>query len=50
MNTPTRSPVSNQFSIKRLFWTMIVASVVFKLADMLGLLSGMAQMLSLIHI
>ena len=44
MNTPTRSPVSNQFSIKRLFWTMIVASVVFKLADMLGLLSGMAQM------
>lgn len=44
MNTPTRSPVSNQFSIKRLFWTMIVASVFFKLADMLGLLSGMAQM------
>ena len=27
---------SSQFTIKRLFWTMIVASVAFKLAEMLG--------------
>jgi hypothetical protein len=31
--------VSNQFSIKRLFWTLIVASVIFKLADMTGLMT-----------
>ena len=29
--------VSSQFSIKRLFWTLIVASVIFKLADMTGI-------------
>lgn len=34
MNTEESS--SNQFSIKRLFWTVIVASVAFKLADMTG--------------
>ena len=39
MNETNRSPVANQFSIQRLFWTMIVASVVFKLADMFGFLS-----------
>jgi len=44
MNTSTRSPVGSQFSIKRLFWTMIVASAIFKLSDMLGLLSGVALM------
>ena len=38
MNTPNRSPIGSQFSIKRLFWTMIVASAVFKIADMTGLL------------
>jgi len=43
MNTSQRSPVASQFSIKRLFWTMIVASAVFKLADMLGLLTGIAN-------
>ncbi len=36
------SSTSNQFSIKRLFWTMIVASVVFKLADLVGLLDLIA--------
>jgi len=27
---------SSQFTIKRLFWTLVVASVIFKLADMIG--------------
>jgi len=44
MNTPDRSPVGSQFSIKRLFWTMIVASAVFKIADVLGLLNSIALM------
>lgn len=42
MNTSNRSSTSNQFSIKRLFWTMIVASAVFKLADMFGFLGLIA--------
>ena len=37
-----RSPIGSQFSIKRLFWTLIVASVIFKIADMSGLLSMIA--------
>jgi len=35
MNTEESS--SSQFTIKRLFWTLIVASVAFKLADMVGI-------------
>jgi len=34
----SKSPIGSQFSIKRLFWTMVVASAIFKLADMTGLL------------
>ena len=39
MDKSERSPIGSQFSIKRLFWTMIVASVVFKLADLFGFLN-----------
>ena len=38
MNTSPSASTSGQFSIRRLFWTMIVASIVFKLADMTGFL------------
>jgi len=41
--SPIQNSVSSQFSIKRLFWTMIVASVIFKLADMTGILGFIAS-------
>ncbi|QEG20158.1 hypothetical protein [Mariniblastus fucicola] len=34
---------SNQFSIQRLFWTLIVASVIFKLADMTGIVDAFSS-------
>ena len=40
---PEQKAVSSQFSIKRLFWTLIVASVIFKLADMIGMLDFIAD-------
>lgn len=41
--TGSQSTISSQFTIKRLFWTLIVASVVFKLADMTGLLRAITN-------
>lgn len=40
MSTPSNNSAASQFSIKRLFWTLIVASVVFKIADVTGLLAA----------
>lgn len=42
MEKSPRNSTAGQFNIKRLFWTMIVASVVFKIADMTGLLGALA--------
>ena len=35
--TADQQTSSSQFSIKRLLWTLIVASLIFKLADMTGI-------------
>lgn len=42
MEKSPRNSSAGQFSIKRLFWTLIVASLVFKIADMIGLLGALA--------
>jgi hypothetical protein len=40
----TKPPsVASQFSIKRLFWTLIVASLIFKLADATGVIDFVIQ-------